>query len=130
MEKAQPYATNLSQADRRALRGDRGESILLVDELHGPASNVDLHLNILEPDSGPGPAHYHKRAENIHLVLSGCIDVEIAGETRHLEREDVLFIPPGVVHRTSNPGEEIARFIEIYAPAGEDFQVVGEEEQS
>ena len=48
----------------------------------------------------------------------------------HLEGEDVLFIPPGVVHRTSNPGEEVARFIEIYAPAGKDFHVVGEEEQS
>ncbi len=127
MKYLRPFVTNLHEAPRRPLRGKRGESVRLVDEEQGSARNVDIHVNYLAPDSGPGPAHYHERAENIYVVLAGCLDVEVAGEVRHLERDDVLFIPPGMVHRTSNPGEDTARFIEVYAPAGNDFHVVEDE---
>jgi len=101
--------------------------MLLVDEEHGGAGNVDIHVNHLEPESGAGPRHYHRHAENVYIMLSGAIDVEIEGEVTTLEKHDVLFIPPRVVHATSNPGPEPATFIEVYAPAGRDFHIVGEE---
>lgn len=126
MEDRRVFATNLNAAPRRALRGDRGESIRLVDLENGPATNVDIHVNQLAPDSGPGPAHFHEQAENVYLVLDGCIDVLVGSELHRLEVDDVLLIPPGVVHQTSNPGDETARFIEVYAPAGDDFHIVGE----
>lgn len=124
MNELRPFVTNMDEAPRSQLRGKRGESVRLIDQELGSARNVDIHVNYLAPNSGPGPAHYHERAENVYILLDGRLEVEVAGELRHLERGDVLFIPPGLVHRTSNPGEETARFIEVYAPAGKDFHVV------
>ena len=126
MNNPQPFRTNKNEAPRRTLRGGRGESIRLVDLENGPATNVDLHINYLAPDSGPGPAHYHEVAENVYVVLEGCIDVTVDGTHYRLEADDVLLIPPGAVHQTSNPGEATARFIEVYAPAGDDFHIVDE----
>jgi len=130
MGTAPPFFTSLGSAPRRALRGDRGESIRLVDDEQGGACNVDLHVNHLAPESGPGPRHYHRRAENVYMVLSGVIEVEVDGEISTLEPDDVLFIPPGVIHSTSNPGPETATFVEIYAPAGHDFHIVDEPEEN
>jgi mannose-6-phosphate isomerase-like protein (cupin superfamily) len=62
----------------------------------------------------------------VYIVLSGSIEVDIDEDTIALGADDVLFIPPGVVHATSNPGSDVAVFIEVYAPAGEDFHVVAE----
>lgn len=121
-----PFFTSLGDAPRRALRADRGESLRLVDEEQGGARNVDVHVNHLAAGSGPGPRHYHRVAENIYIVLSGVIEVDIEGDVSKLEADDVLFIPPGAVHSTSNPGPDTATFIEIYAPAGHDFYIVDE----
>ena len=125
-----PFLTSFESAPRRALRGDRGESLRLVDEGQGGARNVDVHVNHLAPGSGPGPRHYHREAENVYIVLSGVIEVDVEGAVATLEANDVLFIPPGVVHGTSNPGPDTAAFIEIYAPAGHDFHIVDEPEEN
>lgn len=127
METPPPYSANLGDAPRRGLRGERGQTARLVDQELGGARQVDLHVNYLSPGSGPGPRHYHEHAENIYFVLDGTIEVELADETRTLTADDVLFIPPGVVHATSNPGPGTARFIEIYAPSGPDFHIVDDE---
>jgi mannose-6-phosphate isomerase-like protein (cupin superfamily) len=124
-----PFFTSLGDAPRQALRADRGESLRLVDGEQGGARNVDVHVNYLAAGSGPGPRHYHQVAENIYIVLSGVIEVNIEGDISKLEADDVLLIPPGVVHSTSNPGPHTATFIEIYAPAGNDFHIVDEPEE-
>lgn len=121
-----PFRNSLGSAPRRRLRAERGESVRLIDEEVGEAANVDLHVNYLAPGSGPGPRHYHATAENVYYVIEGTIEVEAGDEVLRLEAEDVLLIPPGVVHATSNPGVETAMFLEIYAPAGADFHVVPE----
>lgn len=86
---------------------------------------IDLHINELEPQSGPGPSHFHEKALNIYLVLDGSIRVALPDGPIVLEQDELLSIPPGVVHETSNPGEKTARFVEIYLPAGDDFHIVG-----
>lgn len=99
-----------------------------MDDENGGAEKVDIHVNHLKPDSGPGPRHYHEQAENVYIVLGGRLEVEIEGEVKSLQTNDVLFIPPGVIHSTSNPGPDTATFIEVYAPAGRDFHIVDEAE--
>ena len=41
---------------------------------------------------------------------------------------EVAFIPPGVRHQAGNCGDTVARVLEIYAPAGEDFHIVDDSE--
>lgn len=124
------FVTSIDDAPRRRLRLDRGATAQLVDGAHGRARNLDVHVNYLEPGSGPGPRHYHEEAENVYIVLGGVIEVEIEGEVHRLQPNQVAFIPPGLIHSTSNPGAETATFIEIYAPAGSDFHIVAEDGES
>ena len=96
-----PFSTSLGSAPRRALRANRGESLRLVDEEQGGAHNVDVHVNYLAAGSGPGPRHYHQVAENIYIVLSGVIEVDIEGDVAMLEADD--FAAPIPTIRPSSP---------------------------
>jgi mannose-6-phosphate isomerase-like protein (cupin superfamily) len=118
---------NLSDAPRRPMRFDRGTQIALVGEDTG-ARQVDVHINVLNVDSGPGPYHVHERAENVYIVLEGELQVNVEGTRRVLRRDDVAFIPPGLKHSAGNAGSTPARVIEIYAPVGADFHFVETDE--
>lgn len=121
MDDAPEHLASFSLGPQRTLSGGRGVSRLLVDPETAGSSHVDVHLNELNPDGAPGPLHYHERSENIYVVLEGSIEVTVEDRHHLLEPEDVLFIPPGLPHRTTNAGATTARFVEIYAPPGPDF---------
>jgi mannose-6-phosphate isomerase-like protein (cupin superfamily) len=116
---------NLRDAPSKAMRWDRGETIKLVDPDVG-AANVDLHINVINVDSGPGPYHYHANSENVYVVLEGTVWAVVEGVKYVLEKDDVVFIPPGIKHAAGNGGDVPARVIEIYAPPGPDFHIVDE----
>jgi mannose-6-phosphate isomerase-like protein (cupin superfamily) len=118
------FFTTIADAPSRGLNLNRGTSVMLVNERTG-ATNVDVHLNHINVDSGPGERHFHARAENVYVVLEGCLEVVVEGERHLLYKDDVGFIPPGIVHTAGNAGSHgICRVIEVYAPAGPDFHVV------
>jgi mannose-6-phosphate isomerase-like protein (cupin superfamily) len=105
------------------MRYDRGTQIRLFGEDTG-AKNIDVHINVINADSGSGPYHYHEHAENVYIVLEGQIEVVIEGKRHVLSKDDVAFIPPGVKHSAGATGGAQAKAIEIYAPAGVDFNIV------
>lgn len=121
---AEAFFTKIAGAPSRDLNLGRGTLAMLVDERTG-AHNVDVHINTINIDSGPGERHFHARAENVYIVLEGCLEVVVQGERHLLYKDDVGFVPPGIVHTAGNAGTHgICRVIEIYAPAGKDFNVV------
>lgn len=118
------YKTSIGEAKLRTLDGERGISHMLVNLTTG-ATNVDVHVNELKVDSGPGERHYHAKAENVYVVLEGCLEVVVEGERFLLYKDDVGWIPAGVVHTAGNAGTHgVCRMVEIYAPAGKDFNIV------
>lgn len=119
--------TRLASAPTSPMRRDRG-TVASLFGLDTGAEHVDVHVNLLNPDSGPGPYHFHARSDNVYFVLEGEISVVVEGEEFCLGRDDALFIPPGLRHATENKGDVPARFIEIYAPAAADFQLVDDEQ--
>ena len=122
-EERQPVVFNLNKASTRGMRWDRGTQHLLFAE-HNGARNVDVHINVINIDSGPGPYHYHAKAENVYIVLEGTVEACVEGKRYYLHKDDVAFIPPGVKHYAGNGGDIPAKVIEIYAPAGVDFHIV------
>lgn len=122
------FRTTVDQTPIKGLRRGRGDSRQLIGPMSGGTDSLDLHLNRLEPGSGPGPRHFHAKAENIYWVLDGMLRVDLEDETIDLGVDDLLLIPPGVVHETSNSGPGVAVFVEIYVPAGDDFHIVGTDE--
>lgn len=115
----------MEDAPSRIMVPDRGKTLRLVDEADG-ATNVDVHVNLLNPRSGMGPLHYHAKAENIYVVLEGILDVTIDGKEYRLNPGEVAFIPPGTAHAAGNHGDTVVRLLEIYSPPGQDFHVVDE----
>jgi mannose-6-phosphate isomerase-like protein (cupin superfamily) len=123
MPAREPIVFNLADAPTRPMRWDRGTQIRLFGEETG-ARNIDVHINIIDVDSGPGPYHFHEHAENVYIVLEGEIEAVVEGERHILRKDDVAFIPPGLRHSAGNAGTTPARAIEIYAPVGLDFHIV------
>jgi mannose-6-phosphate isomerase-like protein (cupin superfamily) len=118
------YRTSVAEAPIRQLDRGRGISHMLVNLTTG-AVNVDVHINELKVDSGPGERHFHAKAENVYVVLEGCLEVVVEGERFLLYKDDVGHIPAGVVHTAGNAGTHgLCRMVEIYAPAGKDFNIV------
>lgn len=128
-EQRSPIVCNLAEAPTRPMRNERGTQICLIGPQNG-ARNADVHINVINVDSGPGPYHYHERAENIYIVLEGTVEVMIEGTRYVLRKDDVAFIPPGLRHTAGNGGDSPARVIEIYAPAGTDFHIVDDPPKS
>jgi quercetin dioxygenase-like cupin family protein len=130
MAQAEATVFNLRDAPTRAMRWDRGTQIRLFNEDTG-ARHADVHVNVINIDSGPGPYHYHEHAENIYIVLEGKVEVCVEGQRYFLEKDDVGFIPPGLRHYAGcAPDSPVpARVIEVYAPVGQDFHIVDDPEE-
>lgn len=120
-----PKIMRREDASKAPMRWDRGFSHRLIGPGDG-ASNVDLHINVINQDSGIGPYHYHSRAENIYIVLEGIAQAIVEGRKYLLVKDDIVFIPPGTRHAAGSAGYGPVTVIEIYAPAGKDFHIVGE----
>jgi mannose-6-phosphate isomerase-like protein (cupin superfamily) len=121
---SKPFFGTIAGAPQRSLKFERGRMTRLVDQTTG-ASNVDVHINVINVDSGPGEMHFHKYAENVYIVMEGMLEVVVEGERHLLGPNEVGFIPPGIVHTAGNAGTHgVCTVIEVYAPAGQDFQVV------
>ncbi|MCG8505524.1 MAG: cupin domain-containing protein [Sphingomonadales bacterium] len=121
-----PFFIKIDDAPTGKLKFDRGWTRRLVNENTG-AKNVDVHINHINDDSGPGELHYHARTENVYIVLEGVLEVVVEGERHLLEPGWVGYIPPGAHHTAGSVGGRgVTKVIEIYAPAGHDFHVVEE----
>ena len=109
------------EVEVRPLQGGRGLSYRLLDERTG-SGRVELRLNVIAPGSPPGPYHYHSECEDIYVVLAGEALLVVEGEEYRATAGQVAYIAPGVRHCVQNVGSKELRVLEIYAPAGPDFQ--------
>ena len=67
--------------------------------------------------AGP-PPHWHKETDEAFFVLEGTIRFEVNGESVDAAAGGYVRVPPGVVHRFSNPTDEAARFLGLIVPGG------------
>lgn len=116
MSHAKPKFARLDAEPTLVMKGRRGRRVPLV-ALEDGAEHLDVHVNVLNVDSGPGPTHYHQDSENVYVVLSGRVGLTVDGEQHIATAGDVLFIPKGVHHQAGTVGDEPATLIEIYAPS-------------
>ena len=124
MADKKPFFININTAPMCDMKLGRGTGIKLVNPEIG-SQNLDVHINVINDDSGPGEVHFHRHADNVYIVLEGVLEVVVEGERRLLKKDDVGFIPAGLVHTAGSAGGHgPTRIIEIYAPAGYDFHEV------
>jgi mannose-6-phosphate isomerase-like protein (cupin superfamily) len=67
---------------------------------------------------GAGEArHRHHRAEQVFIVVSGELLIEVEGTAATLRAGDALEVHAGTAHRVSNPGSADAWFLVVSAPS-------------
>lgn len=120
-----PKIVRADEAPTREMRQGRGTQHRYVGPEDG-AENVDVHLNVLNTDSGFGPYHYHERAENVYVVIEGTAKA-VVGDKRYLLRPgDVAFVPPGIAHAAGSNGDGPVTILEVYAPGGDDYHIIAD----
>ena len=125
----EPKVIRMGTSATRPLRAGRGTMHRLVGAEDG-ATGIDVHLNVINADSGLGPYHVHDHTENVYFVLDGAVEAVVAGKRLHLEANDVAYIPPGVPHAAGSDGSGPATVLEIYAPVGRDFRILADNAES
>jgi mannose-6-phosphate isomerase-like protein (cupin superfamily) len=111
--------TSIDSSPKKPMSNDRGVNHLLVDG--DGLGNVMIQVQEFKVGAAFGTYHYHEHSDNIYVVLNGTISAVVDGEQHVLQEGDLLFIPAGSPHKTTNGGATVARALEIYAPpAGAD----------
>src|SRR5882672_4497020 len=98
----------------------RGETIRLVNTGTG-TERIDVHLNRLVPGGQRGRLHRHSQSDNVYIVRRGEGVLTAGDETHTIRPDQVIYIPAGMAHSLSNLSDDVLEILEIYAPAGRQF---------
>ncbi|MEA2622797.1 MAG: hypothetical protein QOH61_1707 [Chloroflexota bacterium] len=107
--------TSIEGSRKVPMSKERGTNHVLVEAAEG-LGNVSIQVQEFNVGAAFGTYHLHERSDNIYLVLEGTITAVVDGETHTLTEGELLFIPAGSPHKTTNGGDVTARALEIYAP--------------
>jgi len=67
----------------------------------------------------PGPPpHVHERLHDMFYVLEGTLTMRLGDDEVSVEPGTFVCVPPGTVHRFSNPSDREVRFLNFNAPGG------------
>ena len=72
--------------------------------------------------SGPG-AHVHQDEDDAFYMLEGQLVFVVEGDEIVAGRGTFLLVPPGLEHDFVNRTDEVARFLNVHAPAGFDLRL-------
>ena len=107
-------------------RAETPASVRRLYETEAPAERTCLQTvqfvhHMMIPPGGRHVAevHIHPDAEELVVVTRGSGQARIAGRSRPVEKEDVLYIPPRTEHEIHNTGEEFLGILFINVPTGE-----------
>ena len=75
-------------------------------------------MEALVPPGGGPPPHLHRDEDETFYVLEGRIDFRLGEERVTAGAGDFVNVPRGRVHNFHNAGEEAARLILTFTPAG------------
>lgn len=90
-------------------------SKMLVRPENADTRLLDYRISNYQPMSYVEP-HAHKVQEQIYHVLAGEGVMELDGDRRVVRKDDVIFIPPGVVHAIHNTGLGDLLFLVVTTP--------------
>jgi mannose-6-phosphate isomerase-like protein (cupin superfamily) len=117
---------HLQKCPVTAMERGRGEQIKLINPDLG-TEKLDVHFNRLVAGGPRGKRHRHTKADNVYIVKRGEGTLTVDGQTHVIRENDVVYIPAGMTHSLSNLSDKPFEVFEIYAPAGQHFDVVVDE---
>ncbi|HEX2976890.1 MAG TPA: cupin domain-containing protein [Bacteroidales bacterium] len=87
----------------------------LISEKMVDAQNLSMGLNETYP-GGMVPEHTHETEEEVNFVFSGRGKFVAEGKEFPIEPGICIYTPPGIAHKIVNDGDEVIRFMWIFAP--------------
>src|ERR687883_1398907 len=105
----------LRRDERPALQfGILGKKLLLTPR---PLHHLEVFVGELEVGGSTGEQAYaHGDSEELFVVLSGTVELELGGELFDLESGDSIDYRSSTPHRISNSGDELAEVMWIISP--------------
>ena len=105
----------LRRSERPALSfGILGRKLLLTPR---PLHHLEVFAGELEVGGSTGPEPYaHGDSEELFVVLSGSVQLQLGGEVFDLESGDSIDYRSSTPHRISNTGDELAEVMWIISP--------------
>ncbi|GGP27813.1 cupin domain-containing protein [Silvimonas amylolytica] len=76
-------------------------------------------LSVIQERIGPGGAearHYHVHASQFFYVLTGSLEIEVAGVVTALSAQEGLVIPAGAAHQVRNVSQTDTHFLVTSQP--------------
>jgi mannose-6-phosphate isomerase-like protein (cupin superfamily) len=95
-----------------------GVSVVLKSAAEDTGGRWTLYEYSAPPQFAGPPPHWHKETDEAFFVLEGTIRFEVDGDNVDAPAGGYARVPPGVVHRFSNPFDEPARFLGLLVPGG------------
>ena len=111
---------DLNTATAVPMENGRGETLRLINTTLA-TETIDVHLNRLVPGAPRGRLHRHSQSDNVYIVRRGEGLLTAGSEEHTIRADQVVFIPAGMPHSLSNVSNDVFEILEIYAPAGRQF---------
>lgn len=103
------------EGERLDIAGGHTEIKLSGDDTGGRYSLVEHTIAPRFP--GP-PPHVHQIYSQAFSIIEGTVTFRLGERTVHASAGSLVYVPVGVAHTFSNPGDEPARMLEIDSPGG------------
>jgi quercetin dioxygenase-like cupin family protein len=87
---------------------------ILIDQSKG-AKGLAVWYGEMEPE-GVALPHSHENMEQLFLILQGEAIFEIEGREHRTEKDSLIFIPSGHVHKVTCIGGQIMKVLIIMSP--------------
>ena len=76
-------------------------------------------VEYLLPPNFPGPPpHVHKQFAHAWYILEGTVQIQLEHQIHQASEGAFVFVPAGIAHTFSNPGESVVRMLAIDTPGG------------
>jgi mannose-6-phosphate isomerase-like protein (cupin superfamily) len=108
----------VAPGEGRALAPAAGVAISLKSSADETTGGWTFFEYAAPPGFAGPPPHWHKTVEEAFFVLEGTIRFELDDTAVEVQAGGYARVPPGVVHRFSNPTDEPARFLGLAVPGG------------
>jgi mannose-6-phosphate isomerase-like protein (cupin superfamily) len=106
------------------VRAGEGHRVANVEFLARSADTPRFNFSIItkEPGDGP-PLHVHPEEDDAFYILEGEVVVIVEDDEIRVGPGTFVLVPPGVPHTFANRSQEVARIINVHAPAGFDLRL-------
>jgi mannose-6-phosphate isomerase-like protein (cupin superfamily) len=86
----------------------------------------NLAIIAIQPRRQGPPAHVHQAEDDAFYMLDGELVFAADGEEVVAGPGTFVLVPPGVEHTFENRTDEVARFVNVHAPAGFDLRLAAD----